>query len=274
MKNTKKNARPTASVGNANNKTLLHQKLNFAATEAYKLLRANLLFTLHGKKKCRVVGVTSSVRGEGKSTTAINLSYTLAETGKRVLLIDGDLRLPSVAKKLGIKGSPGLSNLLVGDSTKEQSILKSTDLDTWFILPSGDIPPNPTEMLGSDALEQLIHDYSEDYDFIVVDLPPVNIVSDALVISPLVDGMVVVVRENYSERRALKNCTRQLTLSNVKILGFVMNVTSDGATGYGRNKRYKYYKYYKYNSKYYKSYGNYYKRESRNNDESETKENA
>ena len=240
-------------------KTLLHEKLSFAATEAYKLLRANLMFTIPDEQKCRIVGVTSSIRGEGKSTTAINLSYTLAETGKRVLLIDCDLRLPSVAKKLGIEASPGISNLLIGTATEEDAVLKFTDMDTWFILPSGDIPPNPAEMLGSTQMAAQIKKFSEQYDYIVVDLPPVNIVSDALVISPLVDGMIVVIRENYSERRALNTCTNQLVLSNVKILGFVMNGATDGNGSYSRYKRYKYYKSSKYYShKYYKQYGYYY----------------
>ncbi len=232
---------------------MLHKRLSFAATEAYKLLRTNLLFTLPGDERCHIVGVTSSIRGEGKSTTAINLSYTLAETGKRVLLIDADLRLPSVAKKLEIRGVPGLSNVLVGTADSEVAIRASEGLENWCILPAGDIPPNPTEMLGSAQMESLLHRFAEDYDYIVVDLPPVNIVSDALVVSPLLDGMMVVVRENYSERRELNNCTRQLELSNVKVLGFVMNVTGDEGSGYGRYKSGKY----KYGSKYYKNAGYY-----------------
>ena len=86
-----------------NNNTMMHKKLSFAATEAYKLLRTNLMFTIPGDKKCRVIGITSATRGEGKSTTAINLSYVLAEAGKRTLIIDADLRLPTIAKKLDIK---------------------------------------------------------------------------------------------------------------------------------------------------------------------------
>ena len=230
--------------------TLLYQKLSFAATEAYKLLRTNVLFALPDEQKCRVIGVTSSLRGEGKSTTSINLSYTLAETGKRVLLIDADMRLPSVAKKMEIKGEPGLSNMLVGMSDVQASVQTSGILDSWFILPAGDIPPNPSELLGSKQMEKLIRVFSSQFDFIVVDLPPVNIVTDALVISPLTDGMIVVVRDGYTERSALNNCVRQLKQANIKIIGFVMSMTKDGFGSYSRYKRYKYYKYYKY-SKYY-----------------------
>ncbi len=228
--------------------TLLHKKLSFAATEAYKLLRTNLMFALPDENKCRVIGVTSSLRGEGKSTTAINLSYALSETGKRVLIIDADLRLPSIAKKLEISKSPGLSNALVGIATTEQVIRGSGVLDNWHILPSGDIPPNPTELLGSAQMKAFIDSVKKNYDFIIVDLPPVNIVSDALVASHVLDGMIVVVRENYSARRILDNCTRLLSLSNVKVLGFVMTVVGEEDGTYGRYKRNKYY---------YKSYKGY-----------------
>ena len=256
------------------NSTMLHKKLSFSATEAYKLLRTNLLFALHDDAKCQIVGVTSSMRGEGKSTTAINLSYTLAEMGKRVLLIDADLRLPSVAKKLELQATPGLSNLIVGNVKPQAAVRQSEVLENWHILPAGDIPPNPTEMLGSTQMERLLKGFSETYEYIIIDLPPVNIVSDALVISPQTDGMIVVVREDYSERRALNMCTRQLTLSNVKILGFVMNVSREDSTSYGRYKRYKYYKYssryYKYSSKYYKHSG-YYKSDSHTATKNNTK---
>ena len=139
--------------------TTLHKNLEFTATEQYKLLRTNLDFTLPEGVKCPVIGVTSSMRGEGKSTTAVNLSYVLAEKGSKVLLIDGDLRIPSVAKKMGIQSSPGLTDVLMGKNSHSIKEFKSSILDTWYIMPSGDIPPNPSELLGSKrmatALEQL-----------------------------------------------------------------------------------------------------------------------
>jgi capsular exopolysaccharide synthesis family protein len=240
---------------NENTSGMLHNKLGFVATEAYKLLRTNLLFTLPDEKKCKVVGVTSSLRGEGKSTTAINLSYAIAETGKKVLLIDADLRLPSVAKKLEIRSTPGLSNLIVGEVDIKTAINVFDRLASWSMLTAGDVPPNPTEMLGSSQMKKLVEEMENDYEYIIVDLPPVNIVSDAMVISPLLDGMIVVVRENYSERRELSQCIKQLELSGVKLLGIVMNQSNSDNTIYGRYKRSRYYKkLYKYSkdSGYYK----------------------
>lgn len=219
-------------------KDFLCTNLNFAAAEAYKLLRTNLVFSLPDGKSCHVVGVTSSIRGEGKSTTSVNLSYTIAETGKRVLLIDADMRLPSVAKKLEMPNKPGLSNVLVNMCSPESAIHRSEYLDNWHILPAGNIPPNPSELLGSEQMKKLIALLSQHYDYIIVDLPPVTIVSDALVFSNLADGLLFVVRQNYSSRGALKEAMRQINFLDSKLLGFVMTGTNDGSKRYGRYKKY------------------------------------
>lgn len=231
--------------GNNENKKTLHKNLEFTATEQYKLIRANLDFTLPEDEKCPVIGVTSSMRGEGKSTTAINLSYVFAEKGSKVLLIDADLRIPSVAKKLGIDSSPGLADLLRGKGA-QVSDLKSHLLSNWFVLPSGDIPPNPSELLGSNRMENILNKLRDIFDYIIVDLPPVNIVSDAVSISSLISGMIVVIREEHTEKKELERCFRQLKLSNVNVLGCVMNEAKSGSTSYGKYKKYKYYKYYRY----------------------------
>lgn len=225
-------------------KKTLHKNLEFTATEQYKLLRTNLEFTLPADGKCHVIGVTSSMRGEGKSTTAVNLSYVLAEKGKRVLLIDGDLRIPSVAKKMEIPSSPGLTDLLMGRGA-QISDFQSSLLKKWYILPAGDIPPNPSELLGSRRMEAILTDLKESFDYIIIDLPPVNIVSDALSISKLITGMIVVIREEYTEKKELERCIRQLRLSNVNVLGCVMNESKSYGGSYGKYKKYKYYKYYK-----------------------------
>ena len=225
-------------------KNTLHKNLEFTALEQYKLIRANLDFTLPENEKCPIIGVTSSMRGEGKSTTAVNLAYVFAEKGSKVLLIDGDLRIPSVAKKLQIDGTPGLADLLRGKG-KESFCFQNYLLDNWFILPSGDIPPNPSELLGSNRMENVLNQLREIFDYIIIDLPPVNLVSDAVSISRLISGMIVVIREEYTEKKELEKCFRQLKLSNVNVLGCVMNEAKSGNGNYGKYRKYRSYKYYR-----------------------------
>ncbi len=210
---------------------IICEGLSFAASEAYKLLRTNLLFSLP-EKHCHIIGVTSSVRGEGKSTTSVNLSYTIAQSGKRVLLIDADMRLPSVAIKLDLKGAPGLSNLIAGLRSERSCLRQSNQMENWYILPAGDIPPNPSELLGSEKMHALLQHYEEIFDVIIIDLPPVNIVADALVISKWADGLICVVRQNYTDRRALSDCMYQIQKLGSHFLGFVMTDAAVGETGY------------------------------------------
>ena len=230
-----------ASFAVKENQRTLHKNLEFTAVEQYKLLRTNLDFTLPEGETCPVIGVTSSMRGEGKSTTAVNLSYVLAEKGSKVLLIDGDLRIPSVAKKMGIDRTLGLTDILMGKGA-QISEFQSELLSNWYILPSGDIPPNPSELLGSSRMESILASLKEKFDYIIIDLPPVNIVSDAVSISSLITGMIVVIREDYTEKKDLEHCFRQLKLSNVNVLGCVMNESKNEGGSYSKYKRYKYYK--------------------------------
>lgn len=209
-------------VDNGDNSKIFHQNLNFIASEQYKIIRTNLEFTIPSDEKCPVIGVTSSMRGEGKSTTAINLSYSFAEKGSKVLLIDGDLRLPSIAKKMNIKGSLGFSDLLKGKSIDEIGIF-SHIVNNWYILSSGNIPPNPSELIGSSKMERILKELKEKFDYIIIDLPPVNIVSDAISVSSRITGMVVVIREEYTSKSELENCFSQLKLSEVNVLGVIMN---------------------------------------------------
>ena len=209
----------------------LCENLSFAAAEAYKLLRTNLQFSLP-EKNCQIIGVTSSVRGEGKSTTSVNLAYTIAQSGKRVLLIDADMRLPSVANKLELKSTPGLSNLIAGLRSEGSCMRQSNQMENWYILPAGDIPPNPSELLGSERMHSILQRYEELFDVIIVDLPPVNIVADALVISKWLDGLIGVVRQNYTDRRALQDCMYQVEKLGSHFLGFVMTDAAVGSSGY------------------------------------------
>lgn len=245
-----KNEKKKGLFSVSDNQKTLHKNLEFTATEQYKLLRTNLSFTLPETEGCKIIGVTSSMRGEGKSTTAVNLSYVLAESGKKVLLIDGDLRIPSIAKKMRIDSSPGVTDLLRGEGKIDLATLRFPHLNTWFILPSGALPPNPSELLGSKRMGAILKGLSEHFDYIIVDLPPVNIVSDALAISQFIHGLIVVIREEYTEKKELETCFRQLTLSNVNVLGCVINGAKSGK---GYYSKYRYKRYYKY----YKTYGGY-----------------
>jgi len=248
----KKNKQSAAFSVLASQKTL-HKNLDFTATEQYKLLRANLAFTLPGDLKCPIVGITSSIKGEGKSTTAVNLAYVLAEKGDKVLLIDGDLRMPSLAKKLDIASTPGLTDFLMGNGVDMEQF-RTGVLDNWYILPAGNIPPNPSELLGSPRMEAVLNNFKEMFDFIIVDLPPVNVVSDALSISGFISGLILVIREEYTEKGELEHCFRQLEFSNVKLLGCVMNESRKEGGSYGKYRKNRYYRYrYK---KY--GYGDYY----------------
>lgn len=218
--------------------------LSFAASESYRLLRTNVLFALPDAGKCRVIGVTSSLSGEGKSTTALNLSYMLAESGRKTLLVETDMRLPTLVRKLGLKHKSGLSNLLVGLCGVQEAMQPSGIHDMLAVISSGDIPPNPSELLGSEQMRKVIADLSAMFDFIILDLPPVNEVADALVVSQLTQGMLMVVRQGYASRTSVAEAMRQLSYINAKVLGFVVTYT-DGVGG--KYKSYKKYGY-KYSS--------------------------
>ncbi len=230
--------RRSAALTPADIQKTLHRNLEFIASEQYRLLRTNIRFTVPEGVKCPIIGVTSSIRGEGKSTTAVNLSYVLAHKGHKVLLVDGDLRIPSIAKKMGVKSTPGLTDLLIGSSADIAS-WKSDVHKNWYILPSGDIPPNPSELLGSKRMENVLGVLREHFDYIIVDLPPVNVVSDAMAISSLVTGMIVVIREGYTSKKELDRCMRQIKLSNVNVLGCVMNESEEGSASYSKYGKYK-----------------------------------
>ncbi len=226
-------------------KKTLHKNLDFTALEQYKLLRTNLSFTLPEDEKCSIIGVTSAMRGEGKSTTSVNLSYVMAESGKKVLLIDGDMRIPSVAKKMGIENDFGLTDLLKGAGSVQISSFKSTENSNWYIMPSGALPPNPSELLGSARMKNVLKALSENFDCIIIDLPPVNLVSDALAVSKYISGMIVVIRQDYTEKKEIESCFRQLKLSDVNVLGCVINEDKKGKGSYSKYRYKRYYKYYR-----------------------------
>lgn len=197
------------------------KELDFASAEAYNLLRTNLSFSLPDNDSGKVIGITSPCPQEGKSTTSLNLAYSLAEAGNDVLLIDADMRRPSVCKMLDLPKAPGLSNLLAENS--EDAMHTGVLSEKLTVLLSGDVPPNPSELIVSEKMKKLIEDFREKYDYILVDLPPVISVSDPLAMSRNIDGMIVVVRHGYSKRNDVVEAMRQLKLVNANVLGFVYN---------------------------------------------------
>ena len=209
------------------------KELDFASAEAYNLLRTNLSFSLPDNDSGKVIGITSPCPQEGKSTTSLNLAYSLAEAGNDVLLIDADMRRPSVCKMLDLPKAPGLSNLFAENS--EGAMHTGMLSERLTVLLSGDIPPNPSELIVSEKMKKLIEDSRSDYDYIIVDLPPVISVSDPLAMSRNVDGMIVVVRHGHSKRNDVVEAMRQLKLVNANVLGFVYNGVSRNKPSYSHN---------------------------------------
>ena len=234
---------------------LVGGNISFAAAEAYKLLRTKLQFSfVDDEGDCRIIGVSSALTGEGKSLSAVNLAYTTSQLGKRVLLIDCDMRRPSLADKLPIKKSPGLSDFLTGQIQGDNLIQYcgiKEDQRAFHAISSGRTPPNPMELLSSVRMEKMLARLRENYDYIILDLPPVGEVGDALAAAKLTDGMLVVVRQDYCDRIALNSAIRQFEFVDAKILGLVFNCASENGSSYG-NKYYRRY-YRKYYRKYYKN---------------------
>ncbi len=216
----------------------LGNDLDFSSVEAYNLLRTNLSFAFPGKTNGKIIGITSASPSEGKSFTSINLAYSLAKDGKKVLLIDSDMRKPSVAEKLHIQFAPGLSNLL---ADRQNSNIQAGVLHTnMSVLTAGDIPPNPSELIGSDEMNVNLKQFAEIYDYVLVDLPPIMEVSDPLIMAKYLDGIILVVLHDHSYRSDVREAVRKLQFIDVRILGFVYNGYSAGAK-YGYKKYAKHY---------------------------------
>lgn len=200
---------------------LLNNKSTFFVREAYKDLRTNILFSLP-EAKCKVIAIASSVMSEGKSTTCINTAITFAEMGKRVLVIDTDMRRPRLHRLLKSTATPGLSNLLLNLSTYDESVF-ATNFQNLDVIFAGDISPNPTELLSSGKMKEIIDEMSKHYEYIFVDTPAIAPVSDTAIISKLVSGLVIVTRQGVTEKKVLEGCVERMLFSNAKILGFVIN---------------------------------------------------
>ena len=236
-------------------KNLLTARSDFFIREAYKTLRTNVSFSLTGDEGCKIIVVTSSMQGEGKSITAANLAISYAMADRKVLLIDCDLRRPKLARLMQINSKVGLSNVIMQPRLLEQAVI-STGVRGLDVILSGDIPPNPSELLGSSRMQRLLQGLREAYDFIIMDSPPVNMVTDAVVLAPESDGVLFLVRAGHSERGAVLHAVEQLEYAKAKILGFVLNDVNMEKTHYGYKKyRYGRYRRYGYDKYGYGGYG-------------------
>lgn len=196
-----------------------HDQLS-AVSEAFKITRTNIEFSAVDRKIHSLM-VTSSSQTEGKSVTIANLAIAYAQMGRRVLLLDADLRRPAIHRYFGYVNRRGLTNVLIGAGHYSEYILP-TLTDNLSILPTGPIPPNPADLLMSQTMSDLLEALTAEYDLVLVDCPPVGVVTDAAIIATKVDGTMFVVRAGATKKAQLKRAASLLAQVNARVLGFVM----------------------------------------------------
>ncbi|PAV31101.1 capsular biosynthesis protein [Virgibacillus profundi] len=217
MARKKNQSRPNSKVRH------LIAKLNPKSpiTEQYRTVRTNLQFASVDEELTSML-VTSSGPGEGKSMTTANLAVVYAQQGKKVLLIDADLRKPTVHYTFRLDNLRGLSNILVGGSTLIEAI-NQTDVDNLDVISCGPIPPNPAELLASRKMKQVLTEAKMSYDIVIFDTPPVLAVTDAQILANIVDGSLLVVRSKHTEIEAATRAKEALEPASAKLLGTVLN---------------------------------------------------
>ncbi len=233
---------------------LKQEELDFRSSEAFKTLRTNIEFS---GEDVKVVCVTSCTPNEGKSNISFELAKSYAQMGKKVLLLDADLR-KSVMRQRHKRGRVrlGLVNYLVG-KTDFQNALCSTDVKNFYMVFSGPVPPNPSELLGNSRFRKMVEEARQEYDMIIIDTPPLGSVIDTAVVSKCCDGAVIVIASGETSYHFVRKVKEQLETADCRILGCVLNkVDMSGKGYYGYGKYYGRY-YGKYYGKYYGNYGNY-----------------
>ena len=212
----------------------------FAIKEAYNAIRTKLIFTGKGEK-CPVFAVTSSLAADGKTTNAVNLAVSFAIAEQRVLLIDADMRKPSIHRHFHTDVKNGLSEVLAGLTT--QINIRSTDVEHLSILTAGQIPPNPAELLSTEKMDSLLEYVRDYFDYVIIDTPPINIVTDAAVLAEKVTGYIVVTQSGKNHIRDIADALRMLEEMNANIVGLVLNDPKNESQthyGYRGKKSYRY----------------------------------
>ena len=247
---------------------VLTDQTDFNTIETYKSIRTNIMFSIPKTEKGKIIIVTSSAPNEGKTTTSINLAITFAQMGAKVIVVDCDLRKARVHKYLGLERLDGVSNVLCGFTELDKAI-KYSVRENLDCLTAGAIPPNPAELMETDAFSDMLATLQERYDYIFIDTPPVTVVTDAVIAMKYSTGVVVVVRENYSIYDMLDETMETLQKADAKLLGIIMVDCDERTRNYKYYKRGRYGYLYKYRYGY--KYGYKYKYDYRYGDEIEKK---
>ncbi len=218
----------------------------FNYVESFKSLRTNLNF-IAATEKLNTFILTSAIPGEGKSNTAINLAITLAEDNKSVVVVDCDLRKPSLNRylKLG-RNFKGVTDILTGNATVEEALIQFEDLGI-HVLTAGAVPPNPSEMLSAEPMQKLVEDLKKAFDYVILDTPPVSVVTDAAILGRYADGALLCVRSNFAPKETVQLAKERLTAVGVRILGVVL--TGFDAKNDNKSSAYSYTYEYEYKSK-------------------------
>lgn len=218
---------------------LLSDDTPFAITEAYNTARTNIMFAAStGKRK--IIAVTSSNPSEGKSTNCSNIAMSFANAGYKVLLVECDLRKPTMAKNFSLKAKSGLADVLGGFCTINEALFNDV-IHNLDIITAGNIPPNPSELLGSEVMKEFLEASAEAYDYVFLDTPPVNVVTDSQLMNDVIAGLVLVIRENSTTHYDVQDMLEKINLANGKALGFVKTFCRPEKTGrYGKKYSYDY----------------------------------
>ena len=203
---------------------------DYRLTEGLNQLKTNLAFC---GKDIKVITITSSVQNEGKSSVAFDLSKTMAEGGKKILMVDADLRKSVLAAKYHIQGiDKGLSHYLTGQAEIED-IIYETETEGFYLSVAGPLSPDPTSLLDSDQFQKFIDKVREDYDYVIIDAPPLGVVIDAVIIGKYCDGAVLVIEQGVIKRKVVQDVIKQLKRGKVRILGAVLNKVDERIGAYG-----------------------------------------
>lgn len=224
---------------------ILSDKSDFDTVENYKIIRTNIMFSLAKTEGGKVISITSSAPGEGKTTTTINLAITFAQTGAKVVIVDCDMRKARIHRYLQIKRDTGVSNILCGFSSVDKA-LKRNVRENLDVLTAGEIPPNPAELLESAEFEKMITELKGRYDYVFVDTPPLTMVTDGTVVAKQCTGIVIVVRENLTTYGLLDETVETMQKAGMKVLGVIMLGAVEKGKKYYRSGKYGYKYGYKY----------------------------